>query len=230
MTLYARAGGYSPLVGREKELMDIFRVLEAEKLGAVLVGPAGVGKKSIIEGVARLMVKEEVPKIFQDKRLVSLSVAGLIAGASQVGDLEGRILKVMMEIAKAKNIIIFIEDVHHLVGVSADSSEAMDVAEVLAEQMQKYNFYVLATTTPEYYKQYIERSSLAKVLQRIVIDEVKDDEAIRILEAKALEMEARHQVYFSYQAIKGAVKWTKRFIHDEYLPEKGIKVLEEAIL
>ncbi len=230
MTIWARSGAYAPCIGRHNRINDIFRVLEVDKLGAILVGPPGVGKKTIIEGIAQLMVSEDVPKVLQDKRLVEMSVSGLIAGASKAGEMEQRIITVMNEVGKSKNIVLFIEDIHHMVGVSAEGSESMDVAEVLAEQMQANNFFVLATTTPEFYKKHIEGSSLSKTMQKIVINEPDEDEAIRILEAKALAVEGKNKIYFSYQAIEEAVKFAKQYLHDEFLPEKAIKIIEEAAL
>lgn len=195
-----------------------------------MVGYPGVGKRTIVEGIAELMVGEDVPDIFQDKRLVSMSVSGLIAGASKTGDLEDRVLTVMSEISRSKNIILFVEDIHHLVGISTDSGEAMDVAEVLAEQMQRGNFHVIATTTPEYYKQYIEKSSLAKVLQKVLVGEPELDEAIHILESKALQLETKNQVYFSYNALADAIKYSKEYLHEEFLPEKAVRLITEAAL
>jgi len=230
MTLWARVGGYAPTIGMENEVSEVFRVLEIEKTGAILVGPSGVGKKTIIEAVAQLMVKEDVPKILEDKRLVELSVSGLIAGASAVGEMEQKIIGVMDEVARSKNIVLVIEDIHHLVGVSAEGGDSMDVAEALAEQTHSRDFLVIATTTPEYYKKYIEKSSLAKILQKVIVNEPDDDQAIRVLEAKALYFEGKNHVYFSYQAIEETVKLSKRYIHEEYLPEKAIKILEEVAL
>ncbi len=230
MTLWARGGAYLPCIGRKKEINNIFKVLEIEKLGAVLVGQPGVGKRTIIEGIAQLMVSEDVPEKLQDKRLVELSVSALVAGAAETGEIEKRVLTVMNEIGKAGNIILFIEDIHHMVGVNTGGGRALDVAEVLAEAMQASNFYVLATTTPELYKQYIEQSSLSKIMQKVVVNEPAEDEAIRILESKALFLEGQEKIYFSYQAIANAVTLSKQYIHDEYLPEKAVKVIEQTAL
>jgi len=230
MTLFARSGVYAPAIGRRKEIKEIFRVLEVDKVGAVLVGFPGVGKKTIIEAIAELMVEEDVPHILQDKRLVSLSISGLIAGASRTGDLERRILTVMSEISRSKNIVLVIEDIHHIVGAGRGGSQNMDAAEVLSEQMQASNFLVLATTTPDFYATDLQKTSLGKVLQKITVDEPDTDESIVILEAKALEIEAQHKVYFSYQAIEQAVKLSGRYMRDNYLPEKAIKLIEEAAL
>ncbi|MFH1890953.1 MAG: ATP-dependent Clp protease ATP-binding subunit [Candidatus Kuenenbacteria bacterium] len=230
MTLMARAGVYDLCVNRQNEIDQIFRVLKIDRTGAILVGPTGVGKRTIVEAIAELMVEEEVPKIMKDKRLVSLSVSGLIAGASKAGDLEARIITIMNEIRRAKNIILFIEDIHHLVGVSDESGKSMDMAEVLAEQMAASNFLVLASTTAEDYRQYIENSSLAKVLQKAAINEPSQDETIKILEAKTIYLEAAHKVYFSYQSIEQIAKLSARYLHDQFQPEKAIKILEETAL
>lgn len=230
MTLWARGGAYLPCINRKKEISNIFKILEIEKLGAVLVGQPGVGKRTMIEGIAQLMVSEEVPEELQDKRLVELSVSALVAGAAESGEIEKRVLTVMNEIGKAGNVVLFIEDIHHMVGVNTGGGKSLDVAEVLAEAMQANNFYVLATTTPEFYKQYIEQSSLSKVMQKIVVNEPEEDEAIRILESKALFLEGQEKIYFSYQSIESAVSLSKQYLHDEYLPEKAIKVIEQTAL
>ncbi len=228
MTLWARAGAYAPCIGREKEIAEIFRVLEADKVGALLVGYPGVGKRSILEGIAEFMVREDVPDILKDKRLVSLSVSGLIAGAGQFGAMEANVLSVMREIGKAKNIVLVVEDIHHLVGVST-GGEGMDLAEVFSEQMRARNFLVIATTTPDACRERIDASNLLKVLQKVPINEPVDDEIIRILEAKALQFEAEQGIYFSYQSLVAAVKMSSQYLHDEYLPAKAIKLLEEAM-
>ncbi|HOZ36914.1 MAG TPA: ATP-dependent Clp protease ATP-binding subunit, partial [bacterium] len=229
MTLWARAGAYAPCIGRESEMAEIFRIMEVDKTGALLVGYQGVGKGSILEGIAELMVQEEVPDVLKDKRLVSLSVSGLIAGAGQFGGMEANVLSVMREIGKARNIVLVVEDIHHLVGV-ATGGDSMDLAEVFAEQMQAYNFLVIATTTPEAFKNKIENSSLPKVMQKVPVNEPSKDEVIRILEARALQLEAEQGVYFSYQSLEAAAKMAGRYLHDEYLPAKAIKLLEEATL
>lgn len=230
MTLYARAGGYELCVGRQAEIQSIFRLLEAEKLGVVLIGEPGVGKRTLVEGIAQLMVGEEVPEVFQDKRLVSLSVSALLAGAGHEGDVEARVIKVMHEITRSKNIILFVEDIHHLVGSGAGSGAAFDLAEAFAEQLQKRSFYVLATTTADNYRQFIERSSLAKALQPLVINEMSAEESIKVLEAKALVIEAQHKVYFSYAALEAAAAFSQKYLRDSALPEKAIKLIEQAAL
>ncbi len=230
MTLWARGGAYLPCIGRQNEINNIFKILEIDKLGAVLVGQPGVGKRTIIEGIAQLMVSEQVPEVLQDKRLVELSVSALVAGAGESGEVEKRVLTVMNEIGKAGNIVLFIEDIHHMVGVNTGGGKSMDVAEVLAEAMQANNFYVLATTTPEFYKKYIENSSLPKVMQKLNVEEPDDNEAIKVLESKALFLEGEHKIYFSYQAIESAVEFSKHYLHDEFLPEKAVKVIEQAAL
>ncbi|PIR05275.1 hypothetical protein COV56_03710 [Candidatus Kuenenbacteria bacterium CG11_big_fil_rev_8_21_14_0_20_37_9] len=230
MTLMARAGVYDLCVNRQKEKEEIFMALATAKAGAILVGQPGIGKRTIIEAIAELMVEEDVPKEMKDKRLVSLSASSLVAGASKEGDLEARIIVIINEIARAKNIILFIEDIHHLVGLKGDSGRSMDMAEVLAEQIMRSNFLILATTTIDDYQKYIENSSLAKTLRKIIINEPTQDETIRILEAKALRLEALHKIYFSYQSIEQIATLSGRYLHDEYQPEKAIGVLEEVAL
>lgn len=229
LTQIARAGYLSPCMDREKEIAEIFRVIEGGQRGVILVGQPGVGKTTIINGLARRMVTEEVPHILQDKRLVSLSLASLVAGASQPGEVEQRFQIIMSEIVRAGNVVLFIPNIHNMVGVKTTEGE-LDISEVLADILKKRLFIVLATTTPLEYRKYIENKSLGEVLQKVLINEPDKNETIQILEANVASIEGREQVYFSYGALAKAVDLSTRYISERFLPDKAINLLKEVAI
>lgn len=228
MTSLARAGALTPSITRERETEEAFRILEGGK-NVLLVGNPGVGKTSIVEGVAELMASEEVPPILQDKRLVSLSVASLAGTSGRQGELEGRLFDIINEVVTSGNIILFVDSIHNMVGFSTQSAENLDVSDILAQALNKRLFLCVATTTPLDYKRYIEKSgALMDVFTKVNVEEPSVNEAIKILEGKAGAIEYKNQVYFSYEAIERTVKMSDRYIHDRYLPEKAINILEEV--
>jgi ATP-dependent Clp protease ATP-binding subunit ClpC len=229
LTQIAREG-YLPLcINREKEFEEIFRIIEGGHKGVILVGNPGVGKTTIINGLARKMVTEEVPEILQDKRLVSLSIPALVAGASQPGEVEERFQIILSEIIRAGNVVLFISNIHNLVGVRTTEGE-LDLSEILASFLKRRLFIVLATTTPLEYRKYIENKSLGEVLQKVDIEEPEKNETIQILEANVLFTEAKDQVYFSYGAIEKAYELSKRYISERFLPQKAINLLKEVAI
>jgi len=227
LTLLAKFGYLEPCVGREAEIQEIFRVIEANNQSVILTGNPGVGKKTIIEGIARRMVTEEVPEIIQDKRLVSLNVARLISGADPAAA-EGRLMQIIDEIKRAGNIVLFIKDIESMVGITSGEEGSLDLAEVLVSEITKGSFFCFATANAIDYARYIENSALGDALQNVRINEPQINEAIQILEAKTAYIEYKNKVYFSYGAIEQAVKLSYRYIHDRYLPEKAIQVIEQV--
>ncbi|MFH0856894.1 MAG: AAA family ATPase, partial [bacterium] len=227
LTLLAKLGYLAPCIGREKELAAIFRIFESGSAGVILAGNPGVGKNSIVEGIAQMMAAEDVPESWQDKRLVSLSLARLISGANPEQAME-RLLGALNEIIRARNIILFIDSVEDMIGISAGREGSLDLSEVLSSSMTKHNLTVIAATTPMDYSKYIEQSALVDVFQKVSIEEPEDNEVIQIMEGKTGGIEAKEYVYFSYGAIEKALYFAKRFIHDRFLPEKAINIIEEA--
>lgn len=227
LTLFAKYGRLAPCIDREKEIDEIFRIIEGGRQSAILVGPPGVGKTTIIEGIAQRMLEEDVPKILQDKRLVSLNIGELVAGATP-SEAQERLLLICDEIARAGNIVLYIPNIEGMIGITAGTKESIDLSRVLADELARGYFFVLASTTPTNYSKHIERTALGNVLQKVLIDEPETNQAIQILEAKAGGIEYQNKIFFSYGALELAVTLSSRYMHEHYLPEKAIEIIKEA--
>ena len=228
LTELARLGYLTSCMDREKEMAAMFRVIEGRK-SVCLVGPPGVGRTTLINGLARRMVTEDVPEILQDKRLVSLSLPSLVAGASRPGEVEQRVQTIMNEIIRAGNVALFIKGIHSIVGVKTVKG-GTDVADMLVSYLKQGFLTLVSTSNPQDFRRYIEQSPLAEVLHRVNIEEPDTNTTIQILEAQAGRIEYRHRVYFSYQALARAAELSERFLHERYQPEKAITLAEEAAI
>ncbi|MFH1822533.1 MAG: ATP-dependent Clp protease ATP-binding subunit [Patescibacteria group bacterium] len=227
LTAAAKWGKLGICVARDEEIKSIFETFESGRPGVILVGPVGVGKRTIINGIAELMVEENVPKFFRDKRLVELDIARLISGATP-SQAEERLLVILDEVIKAGNIILYIEDIENLAGITAGEQESLELSEVLVNAINRNLIYVLATVTNKNYVEHIENIALGKAMAKIEILEPAGNQAIQIAESKVGYLESKNKVYFSYNAIEAAVNLSKRFIPGEYLPAKAIKILEST--
>jgi len=228
MTLLAQFGHLHTCVAREQEIEEIFRVVEGGEQSVILVGDNGVGKRTIIEGLALRMVEEDVPKRLQDKRLVRLSVSSLLAGTTPAGAVE-RLQHMMSEISRARNVILYIHNLHELIGVSAGEGKgSLDVAGTLAEYLSSGRFLTLTDTTNEFYSQLIVNSSIGGVFTKVDVPEMDENQAIQVLESKVGMAEYKHQVFFSYNALEKAVKLAKRYLHDSNLPGNALEIITEA--
>jgi len=229
LTLLARFGYLVPCVGREDEIEQIFTIMQGGvRRSVILVGNPGVGKNTIIEGIAQMMVEENVPDFLKDKRLVSLSIAKLVSGVSPT-DAQGRLMMILSEIRRSGNIILVVGDIHNMIGITAGRQGSIDLADVLAQAVNNNGIICLATITPGDYHRYIEsKNSLYNVLEKVDVPEVSGNEAIQILEAKVGTFEYQNQVYFSYDAVEQTAKLSDRYLHDRFLPEKAIQVLQEV--
>lgn len=227
LTQAARAGQLPLTVAREAEFEEAFRILESGK-SVVFVGEKGVGKSNIIEGLANRMAAEEVPPILQDKRLVSLSLPHLVAGAGATGEVQERMLIIIQEIIRSGNIILVIEGIDTLVGVSSVGTESIDLSEVLVQHIQSGSIWVMATATPANMVERIEHSALAGVLERVVVPEPDKNKAIQIVEAHVGFAEAKNKVFFTYEALEKIIEFSDRYLHDQFLPAKAIQLMNEV--
>ena len=228
LTLAAKFGRLEPCVAREKEIDEIFRIIEGGRQSVVLVGERGVGKMSIIEGIAQRMVEEKVPDRLRDKRLVQLSTSAMLAGTTISGAQE-RIINIMNEVARAKNIIFFIGAIDDLVGTGGDGPvQGLDVSETLAEYFGSGAFLTFSTTTLNGYNQQIVHSAVGQVLAKVDVEEMLDNQAIQVLESKVGMTEYKHTVFFTYDALDKAVVLSKKFLHDQNLPESALSIMTET--
>ncbi len=226
-TMLARAGYFGLCVARDKEFIDMYSVLEGGGT-PVLVGQPGVGVDTIIEGLANRMVAEEVPEFLQDKRMVSLQLSRLVADTTHDGELEGRVMHIINEVSRAGNIVLYINNIHNLVGVSSAGRSNVDLADILTESLIKQGVYVVASTTPHDFLKYIENSSFANNLTKIEVGEPETNQAIQMLAANIGRVESKNQVFFTYDALEAAVVLSERYMHDRFLPSKAISIVEEV--
>lgn len=227
ITSAAKQGRLEYCVAREKDIEKIWQNIESGAHGVILTGPIGVGKGTVVDGIAQLMVKEDVPPVFQDKRLVELDAARLISGVTPA-QAEGRMFAVIDEIVRSGNIVLFIKNIEKMIGITSGEEESLDLSEVLSQAIERGQIYCLASSTNRNYSNYIEHRSLGNSLSRVEIKEPEGNQAIQIVESKIGALEGKYKIYFSYDAIEEAIRLTQKYIHDKYLPEKAIKVLELA--
>lgn len=228
LTMAAKSGRLPLTVARDKEVNEIISTIESSIASVVLVGPPGIGKGKIVEGIANRMMAEEIPELFQDKRLVSLSVPMIISGAEGTGRLEERFLAILNEVALSGNIILYIEDIHQLVGISSEGTEGVSLAEVLASEIRKKNVIVIATSNSKEYVQYIESGSLGQEIKKINVAEPKKNQTIQMMEAHVGSVEAKHRVYFTYDALEKIYDLSSRYITETAQPRKSIDLMDEA--
>jgi ATP-dependent Clp protease ATP-binding subunit ClpC len=228
LTLMAKAGALGLSVAREKEISEVISTVESSYASTVLVGPPGIGKGNIVEGIANRMMAEEIPELFQDKRLVSVSAPMLVSGAEGTGRLEERFLAILQETSMSGNIILYIEDIHQLVGISSEGTEGVSLAEILASEIRKKNVIVIATANSKEYVQFIEGTSLGQELKKINITEPDKDQTIKMMQAHVGMVEGKHKVYFTYDALDTIYELSNRYITDKALPSKAIDLMDEA--
>lgn len=227
-TRLARQNHFLPTIGRDEEVTQTFRVLQEGHGSVMLVGEPGVGKSTILEGIANLMTAEDVPPPLQDKRLVVTDPGALIAGASNIGGLEGRMQSIIYEIIQAGNVIWCIEDIHTLLGAGSTQS-SIDIGRVMMNYISQGYIKVIGTTTTKEFAKYIEpQEAFMRRFQIVKIPELRPDDAILVLEGRAPFIEAKHKVFFTYPALADCVQLTERYIKDRHLPAKALDVMEEA--
>lgn len=228
LTLLAQFGQTHPCVAREQELEEIFRVIEAGQENVLLVGDFGVGKKSIVEGIAGRMVADDVPDRLQDKRLVRLSISALLSGATPSGALE-RLAHCLFEANRAGNIVLAIYNAYELFGAAAGGSgQSLDLAGALADQLGGGRGLVIATATSEAYARQLANSKLGAVFAKVEIKELDENQAIQALESRAGQIEHKQQIFFSYDAVEKSVQFAKRYLHEICLPGSALEIMREA--
>ncbi|NTU99164.1 AAA family ATPase, partial [Candidatus Falkowbacteria bacterium] len=218
LTLAAKWFKLELCVARDKEIGAIFESFESGKNGVLLVGDVGVGKRAMIYGLAQLMVKESVPKYLQDKRLLELDVSRLISGANPAVAQE-RLLVCLDEISQAGNIILFINNIEAISGITSGGEQSMDLSDVLVSALNQRRLFCIATATRDNYLRTIEGRSMGNTMGKVMVDEPSSNQAVVILESKVGYLEGLYKVYFTYSALDEAVKLTSKYIHDRYLPK-----------
>ncbi len=225
LTAAAKWGRLEYCVARSEDIARIWRQFESGRRGVILTGQAGVGKRTIVNGVAQLMVKEDVPSFIEDKRLVEIDIARLVSGASPA-QAEERLLAIIDEVLRSGNIVLFLDNIENLMGITSGTEESLDLSEVLVNALERGNFYCLATATSENYVKYIESTPLGNALATVAIDEPAGNQAIQIVESKIGYLEGKYRVYFSYNAIEEVIELSQKYINDKYLPQKAVEIIE----
>jgi ATP-dependent Clp protease ATP-binding subunit ClpC len=230
MNAMATQGKYLPIYGREKEIERLVHILSRKtKSNPILVGEAGVGKTAVVEGFVQRIVTEKVPSSFLSKVVVNLDLAGVLAGSKIRGDVEERIIAIIKEAQNNPNIILFIDEIHMIVGAGSAGQGTMDIANILKPYLTNGNISVIgATTLSEYQKYFEDDSALTRRFQSIIIDEVGEDEAVKVLGNIRPKLEEFHNVKIADEALAESVRLSSRYIADRFLPDKAIDILDEA--
>ena len=229
LTKQAREGKLDPVIGRKNEIQRVIQILSRRtKNNPCLIGEPGVGKTAVVEGLAEKIVAGDVPELLKNKRVVSIDIASMIAGAKYRGDFEERIKKALKEVKKAGDVILFIDEIHTIVG--AGSAEgAVDAANILKPLLARGEIQLIGATTLKEYRKYIEKdAALERRFSPVTVNEPTEDETVQILYGLRDKYEAHHNVKITNEAINAAVELSSRYINDRYLPDKAIDLIDEA--
>ncbi len=229
LTKEAGEGRLDPVIGREKEIDRVVQILSRRtKNNPVLIGDPGVGKTAIVEGLAQIIFENKVPETLSHKRVISLDLSSMIAGTKYRGEFEDRLTKIVNEIKNAGDVVIFIDELHTLVGAGA-AEGAIDAANILKPSLARGEFQCVGATTLNEYRKYIEKdAALERRFQPIQVDEPTIEESIEILKGLRDRYEAHHMVKINDQALESAVRLSARYITDRFLPDKAIDLIDEA--
>ena len=225
----AKQGKIDPVIGRDTEIQRVIQILSRRtKNNPVLIGEPGVGKTAIAEGLAQRIVSGDVPDVLRDKRIISVSLSSMLAGAKYRGEFEERLKKVMDEVQDHDDMIVFIDEIHTLIGAGATEG-AMDAANILKPALARGNFQVIGATTLDEYKKHIEKdAALERRFQPVQVGEPSEEDALSILKGLRDRYEAFHKVQITDEALAAAVHLSSRYIADRFLPDKAIDVMDEA--
>lgn len=229
LNILAQEEKIDPVIGRNREIERVIQILSRRtKNNPILIGEPGVGKTAVTEGLAQRLINGNIPKVLASKRIISLNMASLVAGTKYRGDFEDRLKKIIDEIIENKNIILFIDEMHTLVGTGA-AEGSMDAANILKPALSRGEIQVIGATTLKEYKKYIEKdSALERRFQTIMVNEPSAEDAISILKGIRNKYEEFHCAKITDEAIKAAVKISQRYITDRFLPDKAIDLMDEA--
>ena len=229
LTVMASQGRLDPVIGREREVQRVIQILSRRtKNNPVLIGEPGVGKTAIAEGLAQKIVSGDVPEDLRGKRVVSLDLSGMVAGTKYRGDFEERIKAALDEVKKAGDVILFIDELHTIVGAGA-AEGAIDASNILKPALSRGEIQAIGATTLSEYRKYIEKdAALERRFQPVQVDEPTEEESVQILRGLRDKYEAHHKLTITDEAIEAAVKMSARYISDRYLPDKAIDLIDEA--
>ncbi len=229
LNIMAGENKFDPIIGRDKEIERVIQILSRRtKNNPCLVGDPGVGKTAIAEGLAQKIISGDVPEILKDKRVVSLDLSSMVAGSKYRGEFEERIKKVIEEVKKAQNVVLFIDELHTIIGAGG-AEGAIDASNILKPSLARGELQVIGATTLNEYRKYIEKdAALERRFQPVKVLEPSEEDAIEMLKGLRDKYEAHHNVQITDSAIISAVKLSNRYISDRFLPDKAIDVLDEA--
>ena len=229
LTAMARAGRLDPVIGREKETERVIQILcRRGKNNPCLIGEPGVGKTAIVEGIAQSLVNGNVPDIVADKRLVSLDMSGLVAKSKYRGEFEDRIKKVINEVETAGNVLLFIDEMHTIIGAGG-AEGALDASNILKPALARGDVQVIGATTIEEYRKYIEKdAALERRFQPVQVEEPTEEESIEILKGLRKLYEKHHHVQITDEGVEASVRLSARYVNDRFLPDKAIDLMDEA--
>ena len=230
LTERAALGSYDPVIGRETELERLIQTLtRRSKNNPVLVGEAGVGKTAVVEGLACCMAEGHVPAELQGKRLVELDIAGMVAGTRYRGDFEERLTNLVGKVVEAGDVILFIDEIHNMVGAGGTGDGTLNAAEILKPALARGELRIIGATTTREYRQYIEKDpALERRFQPIMVEEPSPELAVRIINGVKAKYEQHHGVEITDEAVEAAVNLSVRYVTDRFLPDKAFDIIDEA--
>ena len=229
LTKKAEEGKLDPIIGRKEEIERVIQILSRRtKNNPCLIGEPGVGKTAAVEGLAQKIVSGDVPEVLKDKRVITLDISGMVAGAKYRGDFEERIKKALEEVKKAGDVILFIDEIHTIVGAGA-AEGAIDAANILKPMLARGEIQLVGATTLNEYRKYIEKdAALERRFSTVIVNEPSEKDTVQILKGIRDKYEAHHNVKITDEAIESAVKLSARYVNDRFLPDKAIDLIDEA--